>query len=132
LTNRSFGACNADYYLQSIKKISSLVQDPSFLIFTNDKAWVKENFPSDISYTIYSNDRNLNTDIEEMLLMAKLKSLIISNSTFSWWSAFLNTIPQQNIICPSNWFLKKGLQESAYNFILKDWIVINNRLELKD
>lgn len=130
LTNRAFGACTRSYYLEAIETIRKKVANPSFLIFTNNRSWVESNFPSNITYKIYSNNLNKNTDLEEMFLMTKLRSMIISNSTFSWWSAYLNQNPDKNIVCPSNWFLNKKLQERSINLVLKDWIVLKNELEL--
>jgi hypothetical protein len=40
---------------------------------------------------------------ESMLLMSQAKRLIISNSTFSWWSAYLVNNPE-SIIAPETWF----------------------------
>ncbi len=130
LTNRAFGACMLSYYLEAIKAIKKKVNNPTFLIFTNNRNWVESNFPSDIPYKIYNNDLNNNTDLEEMFLMTSLRSLIISNSTFSWWSAYLNRNPEKNIVCPTNWFLNKKLQERAANLVLKDWTALENELEL--
>ncbi len=39
--------------------------------------------------------------------MTKCKHHIISNSTFSWWSAFLNKNNKKLIIYPSVWFKNK-------------------------
>lgn len=131
LTNTAFGACTIDYYRAAIALVSSTVSNPEFVIFTNDKKWVKENFPSDLPFFVYANDTFRATDIEELFLLAHFKSLIISNSTFSWWGAFLNNVDQKQIICPKTWFMKDQLQEKAHQFIMKDWQVIDNSLELK-
>ena len=131
LTNRSFGACTSDYYDQAIQRIASVVKNPRIVVFTNDKAWVDKNFRMGLPYEIYLNSSK-NTDIEELYLMTKFKSLVISNSTFSWWGAYLNEGPGQYIISPSTWFLKTELQKNVDNFISKEWIVLNNQLELKN
>ena len=130
LTNRSFGACRIEYYNQAIRKMTSILGNPKIIVFTNDSAWVNKQFNADVGYEIYVNNSNRNTDVEELYLMTKLNSLIISNSTFSWWGAYLNTTREKRIICPTNWFLKKDLQQNAHNFVSKDWIAIDNELEL--
>jgi hypothetical protein len=130
LTNRSFGACRVEYYRQSVKAISSIVKNPTIFVFTNDKKWVCDNFQGHFPFKIYDG-HSTHADIEELCLMTKLKSLVISNSTFSWWAAYLNANEKKNIVCPSKWFLNPKLQLHASHFISLDWIKVENDLELK-
>lgn len=130
LTNRAFGACTIDYYISAMQTMKEKIGDVTFVVFTNNRKWVEQNFPKTIRYTIYSNPLNENTDLEEMFLMSKFNSVIISNSTFSWWSAFLNSVPGKHVICPKKWFMKAALQEKSKNLILKNWTTLENELEL--
>lgn len=132
LTNRSFGACSVDYYKTAMKRTADFVSNPKFIVFTNDKQWVNDNFGNEFSFEVYSNPTNKNTDVEELYLMTKFKFFIIANSTFSWWGAYLNATPDKTIISPSTWFLKSELQKNVDNFNLKGWIVLDNQLELKN
>jgi hypothetical protein len=131
LTNRAFGACQFNYYERAIEKIGSLVRDPIFIVFTNDKNWVDKEFSRLVPFRIYSNTDST-TDIEELYLMTKFRTLIISNSTFSWWGAYLNRNMTKTIVCPRNWNLNKELQAKSATLISDNWIVLDNRLELKN
>jgi len=70
-------------------------------------------------------DNNLE-DWEQMLFMSLCNHNIIANSTFSWWSAYINDNPNKIVCYPSVWF---GYAKS--NLVIKDlhpesWIKINN------
>lgn len=130
MTNRAFGACTIDYYNQAMDYLSTRIQSPVFVVFTNDREWVSRNFDRKFNYLIYDNRHFSNSDIEELYLMSTFNALIISNSTFSWWSAFLNRNQLPMILCPSKWFLKDELQAAARRFIQPGWTSVDNLLEL--
>lgn len=88
-------------------------------VFSDDKKWVKENLKlSNCTFV-----ENLD-DYEEMWMMSLCKNNIIVNSTFSWWSSFLNINPNKKIIAPSIWFGPRGPQK--YLDIYENyWKVVN-------
>lgn len=90
--------CTLEYYREAIKRSGY----KNFIVFSDDTEWCRENF-TDKKYTfVFSNGR---TDIEDFQLMSQYKCNIISNSTFSWWAAYLNKNPDKVVITPSedNW-----------------------------
>ena len=80
------------YYQQAMDKFPT----ESFLIFSDDPAWASDNFPK---CTIVREE-----DYLELYLMSLCKGVILANSTFSWWGAWLNTTPNAKVIAPKNWF----------------------------
>ncbi len=52
------------------------------------------------------------SDVEDLYLMSLFKESIISNSTFSWWAAWLNTNDNKKIIYPDKWFGVKNKYET--------------------
>lgn len=114
---KSIGLCGKEYYLAAADYFKRQVKDPFFLIFTNDEKWVAENIKDNIPCTIVSNHFGL-TDIQEMLLMSQCNHNIISNSTFSWWGAWLNTHQNKIVIAPKRWFRDKKRD----NIAMKSWI----------
>ena len=94
-----------------------------FYVFTDNVDWVKANF-SEFEYRLV--DRNPGTGWGshfDMQLMSLCKHNIISNSTYSWWGAFLNRNPNKTVVCPSIWFNPQSCEEyRSERLCCKDWI----------
>ncbi|MBO4728215.1 MAG: alpha-1,2-fucosyltransferase [Spirochaetaceae bacterium] len=107
--------CTEDYYNKAITAVKSEIENPVFVVFSNDfdyAAAVLKNV--DISDYVLAGDLmtseafNLKNDPAfSMYLQTLCKANIIANSTFSWWSAFLNKTPDKLVISPSKWHNKR-------------------------
>ena len=92
------GVCDHSYFTNAIEKIKLLAPKCEFYIFSDDPTWVRNNFKIQGNFI----DNNKGRDSwQDMLLMSSCKHNIISNSSFSWWSAWLNQNPEKIVICPS-------------------------------
>ena len=110
-----------DYYRKSLDYFSQHLKDPVFVVFSDDKAWVKENFrfPYDMIFVEHNDESKC---IEDLRLMSQCKHHVIANSSFSWWGAWLGSEPGKKIIGPGKWFV-----DSRYNvkdLLPEDWVVL--------
>ena len=105
------------YYLDSIEYMKRNVDNPTFFVFSNNIEWAKENL-KDVKNIVYVENNDRFHGIGDMHLISFCKHNIISNSTFSWWSAVLNKNENKIVIAPKRWSEKKNVT----NIWLKDWI----------
>lgn len=110
-------ALNIVYYKKAIEYMKQIYDNPIFLIFSDDLEWVKEHLFINARYIYVNEDRKLE-DYEELFIMSRCKSNIISNSTFSWWAAWLNQNENKTVIAPKKWTKEQG------NIVPDEWTIL--------
>jgi hypothetical protein len=103
--------CNLNYYLKACQEFDNT----KFIIVTDDKNWVKNNF--DTKDFIVS---ELSSEISDLYLMTISDNLILSNSTFSWWGSYLNKKKTKKVISPFKWFNQNG-PDDTQDIYMNDW-----------
>lgn len=88
-----------EYYIKGMEWIQSQKEKCRFYIFTDDKLWVREQFPMCKDVTIIDISTET-SEIDEFFLLSSCKHQIISESTFGWWAAYLNTNKDKLIVIP--------------------------------
>lgn len=96
-----------DYFYNAIESMGL----GNVIICTDDPEWVKQRFDYSVS--------PFKTDIEDLYLLSQCKRLILSNSTFSWWSAYLG-VEKERVIVPDKWFGDSGPQD-YHDIYLQQW-----------
>lgn len=104
LTEKKYHALPLSYYKEGLNKIlrETGTENIHLFIFSDDIDWVKKEFKTEYP-TIYIDNQDNLTDCEQLIAMSECKHNIIANSSFSWWSAWLNTNKDKKVICPSTW-----------------------------
>ena len=115
-----FNAVSEDYYVNAMKHTEELVDNPFWIIFSDDPGWVKQNINFGNNCYYVSGNEHLK-DYEELFVMSSCKNNIIANSTFSWWGAWLNGNHTKIVIGPNQWFLK-GVHGCGQNILPIGWI----------
>lgn len=96
--------CDIDYYDKAVDYIKQHVENPKFFIFTDNPDWVAENLKG-IDYELVEGNPVSGWGSHfDMQLMSLCEHNIISNSTYSWWGAFLNSNPKKHVVIPRIWF----------------------------
>jgi hypothetical protein len=90
-----------EYYLNAMHEISQEVNNAHFFCFSDYPEWFKENLRTDYAVTFVShNQYGADRTHEDFWLMSQCKHFIISNSTFSWWAAWLSTNSSKTVMSP--------------------------------
>lgn len=87
--------------------------DEDFLVFSDDIAWCKKQ-------SIFQGRRfsfsEGNDEITDLNLMAGCKGIIMANSSYSWWGAYLGD-PKKKVIAPKEWYAD-GIERTK---LLPEW-----------
>lgn len=100
LDHAHIGALEVSYYRKAVSRIVSEVESARFYIFSDDPDWCRENLGF-IENSVFVTDTV--SEIDDFMLMRYCKHNIIANSSFSWWSAWLNNNPGKIVTAPAKW-----------------------------
>jgi hypothetical protein len=102
-----------EYIQAALKQFSD--DQYTFLIFSDDIEWCKQVFPDGVVFI------EGNNQYKDLCLMSLCNHNIISNSSYSWWAAYLNQNKNKKIVAPSNWFIPAKPLTDLYP---NNWIII--------
>jgi len=104
--------------LDYFKKGFDILGECCYIFVSDDMNFVKTNFKNTNFFYFESND-----EILDLTLMTQAQNVIISNSSFSWWGAYLNQNQNKKVIAPKKWFGIKGPKDID-TLLPKEWITI--------
>lgn len=90
-----------EYYWEALRRISQRVSVTRVLCFSDDPDWCEEHLAAwdDRIRVVRQDDEYM-----DLALMTLCRHHVISNSTFSWWGAWLGFHPDQIVIAPERFF----------------------------
>jgi len=101
------------YYLSAIAKLRGRQPQAKVFFFSDDPAWVKKNLCSKIYNSEVIDHNTDNGHHNDMQLLSLCNSIVIANSSFSWWAAWLNRDEHKTIVAPARWFATNSLDSSS-------------------
>ena len=85
-----------DYY----ERAMAMFPGEKFVVYSDDPDWCKEKWKDNPNVQVMDKG----DEIEDFNLLASSKDLIIANSSWSWWAAYLCPNETKKIIAPLRWF----------------------------
>ena len=117
--NRTIGICPMEYYERAVAYIKSQKKEIQLIVFSDEIDWCKTNV--NFGELIFV-ERKGGSPLDDMFLATQCEHIILANSTFSWWCAWLNQNPNKIVIAPKTWFKDEELNKQAYDLIPDSWV----------
>jgi len=112
--------CSIKYFRKAIERIG---KNKRFLVISDDIVWCKKKFKGD-NFTFSDNE----SAIVDLYLQSFCTNNIMSNSSFSWWGAWMNPNPEKMVIGPYPWFGVAKQSLDTKDLMSESWIKIRNRM----
>jgi len=90
-----------NYYATALKVFDV---PKTILVFSTDLEWCKKEFSMFRNFDIRFSNFSFALDF---VLLSKCKNIVIANSSFSWWAAFLFAA-NKTVVAPSPWYRPDG------------------------
>jgi hypothetical protein len=98
------GPLSSSYYKEAIQRMKKKVDNPIWLLTSDDnRYWIEIEKELDIHAPVILMNES---DIHTFALLQQFQHMIISNSTFIWWCAWI--ADAKHVIAPSKWFGPAG------------------------
>lgn len=110
-----FYICEEDYYQKAMSLFDPKTH--AILVFSDDMDWCQKHLQGENIFCCRGGKI-----FEDLCLMSRCDHLIISNSTFSWWPAWLARNPHKQVILPKRWYVND--YQHPEGLYLKGWQAI--------
>lgn len=97
------GICTPEYYKRAFEYFGNMFENVNFFLFTNDVEWVKVNVDTDCHNIEVVDWNDKAGSWVDMYLMSICNHNVIANSSYSWWSAWMNQNENKVVIAPARW-----------------------------
>ena len=115
----SIGLLAERYYMEALETLGPVESTRPIWIFSDEALPINEQFLRTTGRDfVWVNQKGAQSAAEVLFLMSQSRYSIISNSTFSWWSAVLGV--NKTVVAPSKWF---KLKEDPRDLIPGNWLM---------
>lgn len=115
-THKIHNVCSPQYYLAGVERLRRKWPKLPLLVFSDDIDWCKKELG--LRGNVDFVDPAI-PDVDQFVILSRCRHLVISNSTFSWWAAYLGVHDDNTIVAPRYWF--RGVETSRTGLFLPRW-----------
>lgn len=127
-----FAQIPIEFYIYNLYRFFPDWEDCNIIFFSDDPTWIRETFSGENVYYVGMNnfldDNYHNNPMEQVLYGSLCDNFIISNSTFSWWLAYLavNCKRSGKVVHSNMWMTEDGsniFKSNPEDYYHKNWII---------
>jgi hypothetical protein len=113
--------CDEAWYQEAWRAMLGWQPDAHAYVFSDDPDWARACLgeQSNLTYMPFSQVAHPAADLA---LMSQCDHFVISNSSYSWWAAWLGTSAGKKVIAPREWF--RGRSTADLGVCPSDWTLL--------
>jgi Glycosyl transferase family 11. len=119
--NQKLGVLPLDYYDRAIAFVRERVPQAVLYIFSDDIDAIEREFKPSGPHVFVRATQPWHS-FDKIRLMSLCDHAVISNSTFAWWSAWLNPSPTKIIVAPQQW--RRASPNVTRDCIPSSWTIL--------
>lgn len=112
-----FGSMPARYYERAARYIAERRPGAKFFVFSDDPAWCEQTLDLPGDMRVMSGETEA---FEDLALIAKCDHVVVPNSSFSWWGAWLSEGKDSLIVVPERAY--RDERASNYGAFPERWV----------
>jgi len=120
--NRVFPVMPISYYQEAVERLARQFENLHLFVFSNDQDWAQDHVKFSHP-TTYIRPQLTQNPLEDFELLRICKHTVISNSSFSWWAAWLNQNPEKQVFSPKTWL--KTDPNATRDLIPSSWTLLD-------
>ena len=114
-----------EYYLAAVKHLARVTEVDRAVVFSDDPSWCEAQLSLGLPTHIVRRDSPNTSAADDMLCLAQARRVIIANSTFSWWAAWIATQRgDAHVVAPATWFDDRAYSEWQRLLPLPEWTLL--------
>ena len=125
-TRKFHGLLPVNFFQRALRRVAEQYSVSQVLIFSDDPDWVAENFNLHSNQSIVPPEYGQGKPAAHLLLLSRCRYLVLSNSTFGWWAAWLAGERVKEVVVPSRWFTNPGIYDG--DLIPSSWTRLPNNV----
>lgn len=99
-TARGRAGLDVQYYRRALEQLSAVVRPEHLYLFGDEPGWLDSVLPPTLPRTVVDWNDGPGGEVLDLWLMTRCRHSVVSNSTLSWWGAWLGRGQDRQVIAP--------------------------------